>query len=193
MLRAGIDSSMVQGRAGAPVRRGGVAFAAVSPGWVGNLSSRGRIWPLLRGGSGFATGPQQCSWCTKVHQVAVQCKAQRISASRAASGRRTTDDWQLLTTMREDKVGSPKGLSDHGWGSTGYYQSTEQRAPVQGCEDVFTVLGIETSCDDTAAAVVRRRAHSSLLSTPGRTCKQEDTFSTIPPCPRCPEQPADPW
>lgn len=159
MLRSGVDSSPVQGRSSVPARRGGAAFAT---GWVGNLSSRGRIWPLLRGGGGAGAASQQCSWCTKVHQVSAQCKAQRISDSRAASGRRTTDGWQLLTTMREEKVGKPKGLSEYGWGSTGYVQSTEQRAPVQGCEGVFTVLGIETSCDDTAAAVVRR--HVPLLS-----------------------------
>jgi hypothetical protein len=143
-------------RPSASIRRWHVAFA---PGLVANLSARGRIWPLLRGGGGFAAGTQQCSWCCKVHQASAQCKAERVATARAAAGRKTGDGWRLLTTMRErsDRVGSPKGISEYGWGSTGYAPS-QQGAPVKGCDGVFTVLGIETSCDDTAAAVVRRRA-----------------------------------
>jgi hypothetical protein len=44
----------------------------------------------------------------------------------------------------------PKGTTAYGWGSSGYDESASGKA----WGGKFTVLGIETSCDDTAAAVV---------------------------------------
>jgi len=54
--------------------------------------------------------------------------------------RRTADGWALLSTKRDgaadvpardEKVGQPKGLSEYGWGETGYALSSASR-PLKG-------------------------------------------------------------
>jgi len=97
---------------------------------------------LLRGGCAGAvrSKPAQCSFCTKVHAASDLCKAERTMAARAADGRRTTDGWALLSTMRGDgssqkdpKVGQPKGLSEYGWGETAYAQSSASQPQMGKC------------------------------------------------------------
>jgi hypothetical protein len=160
------------------------ALGAFVPAWValegpGSLRTRVRSL-LLRGGcAGQRTKPTQCSFCTKVQAVGDRCKADRTMASRAAEGRRTADGWALLSTdrgasaepsspSRDDKVGQPKGLSEYGWGETAYAKSAaSQPVPGKKWAGDFCVLGIETSCDDTAAAVVH--SNGTILGESKRT------------------------
>ena len=129
---------------------------------------------LLRGGcAGSARNkPAGCPLCTKVHGPGDRCKAERTMAARAAAGRRSlaSDGWALLSTKRgaasstgaaggpaarDAKVGQPKGVTEYGWGETAYAQSLAVNTQIgEGWAGDFCVLGIETSCDDTAAAVV---------------------------------------
>ena len=143
---------------------------------------------LLRGGceGPIRNKPAQCSFCTKVHAVGDRCKVENTMALRAAVGRRTSDGWALLSTARgaascaasdaaaevpynrDEKVGQPKGLSEYGWGETAYAQSSSAKTVIgkQWVGD-FCVLGIETSCDDTAAAVVH--SNGTILGESKRT------------------------
>lgn len=123
-----------------------------SMGWVGSgFFSYRQI--TLRGGNDSAdknSKASSCPYCNKVHSLRDSCRAQRVAQTRAAQGRRTMDGWALLSVMREAKVGTPKGLSEYGWGSASY----DAEPSMEGWKGDFVVLGIETSCDDTAAAVV---------------------------------------
>ena len=72
--------------------------------------------------------------------------ARGLSASASVSG---GDNGEANRRDRND-YSIPKGTTAYGWGSSGYEESASGRA----WGGKFTVLGIETSCDDTAAAVV---------------------------------------
>ena len=119
----------------------------------------------------------------------------------------TKRDGAADVPARDEKVGQPKGLSEYGWGETGYALSSASQplmgkrwVSVPSCppppsssiistamhkgelhcfgsdpqsgslcsqEGDFCVLGIETSCDDTAAAVVH--SNGTILGESKRT------------------------
>jgi hypothetical protein len=165
--------------------RGGRMLGAFAPAWIdGQGSLRTRMCSLLLRGGCAGPGkskPAACSFCTKVHGFGDRCKADRTMEARAAAGRRAHDGWALLSTKRGEasdgtpardvKVGQPKGVSEYGWGATAYAESTASQPQFgKKWEGDFCVLGIETSCDDTAAAIVH--SNGTILGESKRTQDQ---------------------
>ncbi len=119
-----------------------------------------RVRPSLRVGVGV------CVLARRVALWRAPCEAVRrrgalaLTRKQCTCIRRTGDGWALLSTKRDgaadvpardEKVGQPKGLSEYGWGETGYALSSASR-PLMGKRWVSAPSAHCFRCGRVAAA-----------------------------------------